>query len=240
MSFLKQVKDSFLDLLFPCGLACPACDAELQGGMLCPACQKQIVAIKKGCARCGRSIPSGDYCLGCKSRVPHFDRCVSACEYIGAAKALLAKLKNGHRYAGEAVSALMLEALKDWGAEFDVVTCVPITAKVKRMRGYNQSLLLAQSIAKSLGKEFDDRSLIKAKDTAFQKDLPASERHGNIEGAFRLSDRHAFKGKRVLLIDDVMTTGSTLSECARTLKKGCALNVYCLTFASVAESIKMD
>ncbi|NLK17096.1 MAG: ComF family protein [Clostridiales bacterium] len=241
MGFLNQIKESFLEFLFPQGLACPACGDELAEGLLCPNCQSGIAPIGKPCTRCGRNmLGGGGYCSGCKGRIPHFDGCLSACEYDGAAKALLGRLKNGHRYAAEAIAALMLDALKGSAFEFDVVTCVPITPRVKRLRGYNQSLLLAQIIAQSLGKELDGESLIKARDTAFQKDLPASQRQSNIGGAFKLAKRGAFEGRRVLLVDDVMTTGSTLSECAKTLKKGGAQKVFCLTFASVGESVKLD
>lgn len=240
MSFLSQIKESFFELLYPDGLACPACDAEVSEGIFCPACLKDLAPIETSCPRCGRAVPSEGLCLGCKSRIPAFDRCVSACEYQGAAKALLGRLKNGQRYVAPATAALMLRALEGRAPEFDIITCVPITPKVKRMRGYNQSLLLSQIIAKSLGKELDEKSLVKARDTAFQKDLPANRRQANIEGAFKLSGKKAFEGKRVLLIDDVMTTGSTLSECARMLKKGGALGVYCLTFASVGQTLTMD
>ena len=241
MSFLEQVKESFLELLFPDGLSCPACDAEICEGLLCGECMAKIVPIEKPCPRCGRNTLGGDgFCSSCKSRIPYFDGGASACEYDGAAKALLGRLKNGHRYAAKAVAALMLDAFKGSFFEFDVVTCVPVTPKVKRIRGYNQSLLLAQIIATNLEKELDGQSLVKSRDTAYQKDLPASRRHANIEGAFKLTDRNAFSGKKVLLVDDVMTTGSTLSECAKVLKKGGASAVFCLTFASVGESVKLD
>jgi len=117
---------------------------------------------------------------------------------------------------------------------FDVAVPVPLSPKRLRKRGYNQSALLAKVIANELNIDFDDKSLIKIKETEIQsKSHSSSQRAKNLKGAFAIKGDN-LKGKRVLLVDDVRTTGATLEECSNTiLKKGKAISVFPWVFARV-------
>jgi ComF family protein len=108
---------------------------------------------------------------------------------------------------------------------------VPLHPRKLRERNFNQSLLLARSAAHLLGAELDFLSLRRIKYTQPQTGLKSNERRKNVRGAFEVVNRNVVKGRSVLLVDDVTTTGSTLNECARTLRRAGAREVFCLTLA---------
>lgn len=112
-----------------------------------------------------------------------------------------------------------------------VTVPVPLHKHRLRERGFNQSLLLAKVIASELGTPLDYLSLIRKRDTRSQTGLKRKERGRNVANAFSVKSAAIFKGTRVLLVDDVLTTGYTLKECAKTLKKSGALEVICLALA---------
>jgi ComF family protein len=115
--------------------------------------------------------------------------------------------------------------------EYDVIMPVPLHVGRLRERGFNQSLLLARVIARKFPVEIDFMTLRRAVGTAPQTGLRKEDRAANVRGAFELGDRARVKGKKVLIIDDVYTTGSTVRECARILLKGGARSVGVLTLA---------
>ena len=140
-------------------------------------------------------------------------------------------LKYDHNQAlGEffAEDLAVLVRLEGW--DLDIVVPVPLSPTRQRERGYNQSALLARPIGLILGKPFTTFGLIRIRDTRSQVELTAAERKVNVEGAFK-AEREIVEGKRILLVDDVTTTGSTLRECAKALKEGGAAEIYCLTLA---------
>lgn len=131
---------------------------------------------------------------------------------------------NGQRYIAETLGSLM-DIKEDW--YIDCVTAVPLSPKRLRKRGYNQSAELAKKVCKRYGLKFDEELLKKIKETPAQANLTASERRKNLKGAFRVTK--SCDGLCVLLIDDVVTTSSTVDECALMLKKAGAQKVYVLT-----------
>jgi ComF family protein len=108
---------------------------------------------------------------------------------------------------------------------------VPLHPKRLRERGFNQSLLLAERVAAALNADLDFSSLKRIRYTQPQTELGSEERKKNVRKAFGVSEREAVKGRAVLLVDDVATTGSTLNECARTLKRAGCRHVFCLVLA---------
>lgn len=123
--------------------------------------------------------------------------------------------------------------------QFDFVTCVPLTKKKLRKRGYNQSELLAKDCAKLLGTDFEN-ALIKSRDTTDQHELKAKERLKNLKDAFEVNKSVDINGKTVLLCDDIKTTGATLYECRKTLIKAGAKDVFCACIAVVPEKLIKD
>jgi ComF family protein len=110
---------------------------------------------------------------------------------------------------------------------------VPVPLHIRRLRerGFNQSLLLAKVVATDLGTQLDYLSLVRIRHTRAQTGLRKEERRKNVKDAFSVIYPEIIKGKKILLVDDVFTTGYTLNECARTLKKSGAMVVICLTLA---------
>ncbi len=120
------------------------------------------------------------------------------------------------------------------GKDFDAVTCVPMTRLAVFKRGYNQSEELARACAKLMALPFEP-VLEKYRSNAPQRTLNRSQRAKNVRGVFRIRKSHSVTGKRYLLIDDVITTGSTLGECARVLKTGGCSEVCCAVLCTTPE-----
>lgn len=246
--FISETLTGFLYMLYPPGTVCSFCGGEQDGGAcinpateppeVCGRCIAALSFIKSSCGICGCSSKSS-VCIRCKGHSFDFERTISVSDYDSFAINLLFKLKNGGRYIASDMAALMADKYITEGISADLVTFVPITPKVFKKRGYNQSLLLARHISLLCGLQFAD-TLIKTRDTARQKTLSAPERLKNIKDAYGCACPEIVKGKTVLLADDVITTGITLSECARSLVKAGARKVYGITFAAVKHSVYMD
>ena len=114
---------------------------------------------------------------------------------------------------------------------YDTIIPVPISGKRKKQRGYNQSELIAREIAKRLGIDYDNQSLFKTKNIVEQSKLNKEERQKNIQGVYELRNQIMLKDKRILLIDDIYTTGSTVNECSRILSQAAPKKIGILTIA---------
>jgi competence protein ComFC len=158
------------------------------------------------------------------------------CDYDDFAKNIIYKFKTGEKYLFEPLGFLMKDKIEKSGLCVDLLAYVPVTAKVLKKRGYNQSELLARYISKELDLPCHGE-FYKTKDSDFQKNITAAERRKNIKGVFKL--KGDVKDKNILVIDDVITTGSTLSECARVFKNAGAKNVYGCAFAAVKAKIAL-
>ncbi|MDD5371739.1 MAG: phosphoribosyltransferase family protein [Anaerolineaceae bacterium] len=131
---------------------------------------------------------------------------------------------------GEALSNALIQRLNEFGWWVDLVTPVPLSQGRYRERGYNQSALLAYPVALAHGIRYSSKALQRVRETASQINLTAEERHRNVLGAFAAESR-IVAGKKVLVIDDVATTGATIGACAEALLKAGAVVVYGLTLA---------
>lgn len=183
------------------------------------------------CPVCAASLPEP---FSGARRGSHYRRWVSALWYEDPVRSSFLRFKfGGCRFYAEWYGPWLANAIqKQLGTEFDLLTYVPISSLRKRRRGYDQTLLLAQAAGKLLGTEpirtLKKRNLVKPQSRAFGPE----ERQRNIRGAFRVTDPEAVKGKRVLLIDDVLTTGATVSEASRVLLEAGAKSVDVATLAA--------
>ncbi len=145
---------------------------------------------------------------------------------------------DGHKRCAEYFAQEMINVIeRDFGNEKpDFITCVPMTRKKKREQQYNQCDYLIKHISKAFGYKFTPDVLIKTKDTPSQVTLSGKERLNNLKGAFNTNKKYNIKGCTILLCDDVMTTGSTLEECSKALKKSGAERVICATIATKNEN----
>jgi ComF family protein len=237
-----------LDLVFPA--CCPVCDGTLGAGRrdpLCGACWEGIARLGPPCCEsCGRplaALPSlgavadtavTRHCGACLLAPPPFAWARSAARYAGVVREALHALK--FERAPALARPLADLTVEQWGAALpapvDGVVPVPLGRDRLRTRGYNQAALLADRVARRLGVPTRGRWLERARETTPQSELPAAARRANVRGAFRAAP--AVAGRRVLLVDDVWTTGATVAECAGALVAAGADGVAVLTVARVA------
>jgi ComF family protein len=154
--------------------------------------------------------------------------------YTAELSAIIQGMKfRGRRNLAGLLAPLLADAFyESWGREeFDFVAPVPLHTKRKRERGYNQSELLARCLARQIAVPFKHNMLVRVRSTLPQVGLSDSQRQANVKGAFRCADPSHISKRRVLLIDDVMTTGATAASAARTLLEGGALRISVLTVA---------
>ena len=193
----------------------------------------------KRCAFCRK--PGGEgLCESCRTRefAPDaFSRgrasCVVAVRYRGAVRDALHRFKfKGKRVYADAFAALMAQALRACACGgFDVVLWVPCSAKRRRERGYDQAELLAARVAEALGVPLLP-GMRKLRDNPTQNRLKAErERRDNVAGVFAVADTGLVQGRHVLLVDDIITSGATVSEAARMLEEAGAASVVCVALA---------
>lgn len=233
----------FLSLLFVDEHNCVVCDRELPKPSRYRICNKCYALLEvigdKGCLKCGRMMVSeGDYCLDCQNREMEFDRAFAPLAYNGAAVALVTKLKfHGRKYLAQGMAKQMTDRFLEEEKAVDAVIPVPLHPNRQKQRGYNQSELLARVIASDLRLPIDLASLRREKDTLASSSLQGGRaaREENLKDAFKVTDAEKVKGKTILLVDDVLTTGTTANQAAKVLKQAGAKAVYVLTFASTRE-----
>ncbi len=205
---------------------------------MCPACWKGLRFLTSPCcACCGQPF---DYDLGgealcgaCMTAAPPFTKARAALAYNDASRPLVVGIKHSRVQAVAVLAGWMQRVGAEMLAEADVICVVPLHRWRHLKRGYNQSALLAAKLHTPATLLPD--LLVRTRATPSQGGLSRSGRQRNIRGAFALHRRHApeVKGKRIVLIDDVFTTGATLGECCRVLKRAGAAEVAVLTAARV-------
>ncbi len=236
MNGIATVAKSLIGLLYPAQcLACGSGLEALDNAGICPSCRTKIRRNPKPhCKSCGRSIDDrSGLCAECARTKFHFERAWSAYLYEGVLKDLVHLFKySGRLSLARAFSDLLFDFINE-NPEIldgiDAITYVPLQAGNLRRRGFNQSKVLGARISARYDIPLLDL-LTKSRATRCQNELSREERLDNLKGAFR-SRGGNLKEKTLLLIDDVMTTGSTLNECSKTLLGSGAKNVRCLTLA---------
>jgi ComF family protein len=201
------------------GGACYVCRGQARG-LLCGACRAELPPLGHAlCPRCALPSPGGALCGRCLAEPPDYDATVAVLAYDFPADVLVHALKfRGELSLAPFLASLLKEKLTPADGA-DVVIPVPLSAARLRGRGYNQAL----EIARHLPGRIDFSSCVRERDAAPQMELPWAERQRNVRGAFRCT--RSLAGANVAVVDDVMTTGATLGEVARTLKRAGAARV---------------
>lgn len=236
-----------LNLLFP--LRCLGCDdilGEEKGYLFCDKCLKtcDFFAGRKRCRICSVPIDGeSNLCDLCKAHERYFIQNISCARYKGAVKKAIKRYKFGKRedlYRG--LGEILADEIFEHNLlAVDFITAVPIHKNRLKKRGFNQSELLAKYVAKELKIPYEKRALVKIKDVPPQSSLKTpAERRKNVQGAFAVADKNIVGGKNILLIDDVYTTGATLSEISRILIRSGAKVVYTATVAMAKHEKKND
>ena len=225
--------NNFLNILFP--EKCPVCGNQSDSHRIAPICsqcwQSIIPYEGPGCRKCGKPLVSDTSitCAECITDEPAFESAASFGLYEGALKKAINLLKYyGLKRLSKPLSGLLLQT---GIPPADTVIPVPLHWKRLSRREFNQSALIANTVAKEAGITLALDALIKTRDTEPQVGLSYKGRIKNIARAFEVKNKDTIQGKNILLIDDVFTTGATVRECSKTLKKAGAGRVHVLTLA---------
>ncbi len=225
-------KNSVLNILYP--RHCPWCHEILkdQTALICEECAQELSPIRGSrCMKCGHPVrEQEELCGECTRRTHEFTEGRSVFLYNEGWKTSIEKYKYfGCReygdYYGECLSRLLEERQSFWRVQR--IVPVPMHWRKERMRGFNQSWDLAQKVGTKLSIPADHHLVLKVRSTKSQKKLTAEERLHNLSGAFSVTRR--IPGERILLVDDVYTTGSTMDTMAQGLKRAGAGEVYFIT-----------
>ena len=225
-SSLSRLGRVALDLLYP--PRCVLCGKS--GSFVCLGCRDALPrATGDRCDACW--LPWTGFCSRCAERPLAFERLRSACRYQGDARRLVHSFKfGGQTCLAEALALEMRPLLDEADANAEVLVPVPMPVGRRRQRGFNQAHLLAKSLGGAAGLPVAD-ALLRRRDNGTQVgSRTAAERRQRVQGAFAVRDTAAVQGRRVLLVDDVATTGATLDACARTLLEAGASVVSAVTF----------
>ena len=203
------------------------------------------------CTFCRRILKRGenDFCSSCAGNLPvcegsqamqdgeYYSKCISPLYYQDIVRDSILRYKFGSKKGYvTCYSKILARCIEDnYGGKYDLITWVPISTDRLKTRGYDQAMILAMATAL----EIDDvaaETLKKTRDNPAQSSLgEKDERRANVTGAYTVTDLELIEGKRILLIDDIVTTGATLAECARTLLLAGAGEVMCATIARIKE-----
>ncbi len=196
----------------------------------CPFCDKPVRPGELHCKKCRKKLKFIRYKTYAKGGFP----CVCTFPYMEEHKAAVTRFKfnNRKQYAYPMARMMADTILKEYkDEEFDLITFVPLHKQRFNERGYNQCKLLAKKLSSILGVPWK-ATLVKTRHTEPQHTLKKPlAREKNVKGAFKVIDENLVKGKRILLLDDIITTGNTMGECARTLDNCMPASVRCATFA---------
>ena len=224
---LRQGGTALLDLVYP--PRCPGCGS--MGAVLCASCQARIEPPPApACIRCGHPAPTENLCPTCRATPSHLDRIAASAVFAPPLREAIHELKyNNGRALARPLGARMVAYWREHGFGADVIVPVPLHKARLAERGYNQSALLARVLGQATGIPLDEKAVVRHKATQQQALLSAVERRENVKDAFSCRDNVA--GRRIVLVDDVTTTGATLEACAAALRAGGASGVWAYTLA---------
>lgn len=237
---LRDLLAGLTDLIYPA--SCILCKTHLtpleKAPQLCFACQGKLTRNKPPfCRRCSRppEDPRHAYCLTCQQMPIQFDQAWGVFLYNDTMQKLLHLYKYGQksglRFFFSQQMALFLDQHYIDPKQFDFILAVPLHPSRQRRRGYNQSELLAVLLAQTLEVPLKSDGLVRTRATPNQARLHQKERWTNIEAAFKIKNSNGLRNSRVLIVDDLLTTGATVSQAAMTLKNAGASQVKVLTLA---------
>ncbi|HUY89879.1 MAG TPA: ComF family protein [Pirellulales bacterium] len=232
-SIVAQVPRRWIDLVFP--LRCASCDADMSGAAepvaICQVCRQRLLAdAAPRCPRCGErlALPELEVCSNCSDHPTAFERVWTLGDYAQELRSLVLRMKHSHEAPltaaiGDLLFGRIGASLAAWRA--DAILPVPMHWLRRALRGSNSAELLGESLARRLAVPNAAGCLVRRRHTQPQSGLSPGARLANVRGAFRLRKGADFRETRVLLIDDILTTGATCGEIARVLRRSGAAAV---------------
>ena len=218
--------------------SCLLCGADSRAGLLCPACAADLPPLPAACCpQCGEATTHGERCGACLKEPPAFDNTLALFRYEFPVDRLIQALKYGHQLAlaawfGECLAGIVA------AAGHDLLLPLPLHPDRLRERGFNQSAEIARRVARVLGTRTCEGAVQRSRDTRPQVGLRPEERRQNIDGAFVASS--GFRGLRVAVVDDVLTTGATVGAVAAALRQAGAISVDVWCVARAAHKERLD
>ena len=230
----------FLDVLYP--RHCFACDKSLheeKNTYICESCLEIIETTEtKRCSKCGLKLGPGITCSSkgcpeCKTTNLRFEKSFFISDNTEPVRTLIHQFKyKKHLCLATPLGSLLIDLLHQKAiGEIDVVVPVPLHWKKKRERGFNQSELMAKKICKRFTIPISINNLHRARNTLSQTQLSRIQRQKNVKGAFKVKNPEKFYQKNILLVDDILTTGMTASECAKSLENAGTNKVFLIALA---------
>ena len=202
---------------------------------VCADCVEHLPYTQgKLCRICGTQIDAvygADVCHNCRNTKRYFEKAMAPFFYDGGVRRAIIRLKFYGVVSGISVFSHYLSDFLTFIEPCDAITSVPLFYRRMKKRGYNQAALLAKGLADETGVPYVDM-LVKIRDTSTQSRLNRKQRIENVRNAYEALNDKQLNGKSILLIDDVLTTGSTVNECAKVLKQHGAGKVFVLTLAT--------
>lgn len=240
VSTIRDIVLGFLDVLYP--RHCFACDKSLHeetNTYVCESCLEIMEATEAiRCIKCGLKLGPGitsssKGCHECKNTNLGFEKSLFVSDNIEPVRTLIHQFKyKKHMCLATPLGSLLTNLLyQKTICEIDIVVPVPLHWKKKQERGFNQSELMAKKISKKLSIPISTNNLFRAKNTLSQTLLSRTQRHKNVKGAFKVKNPEMFYQKNILLVDDVLTTGMTASECAKSLENAGTNKVFLIALA---------
>lgn len=230
VDLVQEIKRGLLDLLFP-----PRCvGCRETGSLLCAKCRDEFELLEPPfCPHCGRPRTNGRLCPLCQRDPLRIDGVRSVAYFDGTLREAIHRFKYSNlQDLAIPLGKLMGDYWEKSPLPAEIIVPVPLHTDRLRERGYNQAALLARELGKNIGLPVSENSLVRVRATRPQVDLNAQERKENVSDAFRSSNVD-LRAKRVLLVDDVCTTGATLEACSIALRQVGVRSVWALTLAMV-------
>lgn len=235
------ILEKILEAIYPSNIYCISCGSMIDNSRdyaLCDSCIKQFHWTgQKTCAKCGK-ILADDYaselCYDCRTFNHDFDKGFTCVQYGLLERGVLMDYKyRGKSYIGRKLGDVLYDRMELEDIDYDLIVPVPMHVKRQNSRGYNQAGIMASRMAQRKGVPCVPNMLERTRETAAMKGLSSFDRHENLKNAFEVSKKNHYtiSKKKILLIDDIYTTGSTLDSCSRVLRAEGADKVYVLTFA---------
>ncbi len=235
------ILEKLLDVIYPSNIYCISCGSVIDNSReysLCDSCMKDFHWVgSHTCGKCGKILDDNyrhELCYDCRNIERSFDKGFTCVQYGLLERGVIMDFKyRGKSYIGKKLGDILFDRMEVEDVEVDLVVPVPMYARNQNVRGYNQAQVMASRLADLKKVPCATGLLERTKKTAPMKGLGAVERYENLKNVFAVSPKNHYtiSGKRVLLVDDIFTTGSTLDACSKVLREAGAEKVYVLTFA---------
>ncbi len=239
VSNISEFINGITDLIFPPKSVCIFCKKPLlilEEHEVCKDCISKLMYLHAPlCDICGRPLADlNNVCLECKEEKVYFEKAVSVFYFAGLIQSIIHRLKyDGDIKVAHPIGIFMSYEIKrmGWHRDLDIIIPVPLHAERLHQRGFNQSFLLSEIMGRECRLDVRDNILKRIRYTESQIHFSKFERIMNVKDAFYIENNKPIINKKILIVDDIMTTGATLNECSRILKQAGAKEVYCITAA---------